>query len=348
MDAERITGNLPNRPAAVKHESRNPLHSSAGLQTDFLDNEVVSAADNPLRGWRWFGAELLYAELWPKCVLFNPVMVYFSGRRAGREEDLLGLAPWATLLLLHIAFMFFVASDGAEIMALAVLELILLPIMAAIVTGVMTGSHLRHAMRGMSLEEFLTTPITPLDLVQGFSVRPIAVQAAAHFGFLVLNAALVLMATWYHDGSPGFVAFVIMVVWSPVVWHLMRGTNELGGAFGVRAHLCIKDPHIAAMRMMLDILLYIVVCVGIAILMIPGLIAVIQLTMGLFCLLTPVLLVVLPLLIVRQTRAWAVSAMNFCHENPQEWWVNELNEEGRFVRERGLWTGWDMEGMRVD
>jgi hypothetical protein len=319
-----------------------PLHSSAGLRTDFLDSEVVPEADNPLRGWRWFGAEMLYSELWPKRVLSNPVMVYYSGRRGSSVgEDWLGLLPWAMLLLVHVVYCFVLVNKASSILGLAAVELVLLPIMAAVVSAVMTGSHVRSVMQGMALEEFLVTPLTPLDLVQGFSVRPIAVQAAAHFGFLVANAILVLLAVWHHEGTPGFEAFLIMAVWSPVVWYLMRGTNELGGAYGLRAHLCIKDAQLASMRAMLEVGLYVVIGVGAGLVLLLGMVVLIHLTFGMFCLLVPAILLLVPWVIVRQTRNWAVAAMDFCHENPQEWWTNELNEEERFVRRRELLTPWD-------
>lgn len=299
-----------------------PLHSSAGLRTDYLDDPVVPTSDHPLRGWRRFGADLVYTELWPKVAHANPLVVYCSGRTRGRlPEDMMGLAPWAGLLLVHLTILVLSAREVWVILLLGAVELVLLPIFAAIASAMLTGGHLRQMLLGVTFEELLVTRLTPVDIVQGLSLRPLAIQAVAQVGFFVTNAVLALAILTAGTGKAGLGVFVYVALWGPLAWLLVRGAHELGGAYGLRAHLAVKDQAMAMLRALRDVLRLVpAVALGGAVLMVllPTLCLVLG-VVGLFLL--PATLVFVPMWILRFYRNRAAAVIEECYEYPDGWWM---------------------------
>ncbi len=340
------------RRAALGHFTINPVD----WQSSIFTNEVVPDEDSPLKGWRGFGADRLSRELWPSYAKHNPILAYWVGRRRARlAEDLIGLLPWGVLILVQ-AFVFLVAAKSAQdLVAWAWVFLVVAPVFSSIVSGLVVGMHIRSVFHSLPLEELMTTPVTSEAIVQGLSMRPLAVQAFAHAMFILSGILLVIPAQARIDGAPGLVAFLHCTLVSVLGWMLLFSGNELGGAFGTRAHFSLRRSADALQRMIFDLfwegfLPFVALPVGLAALTLIG-----RLILGnelvwvlvAFGGLLVFGILASPFLLVHYLRSRSVAAMQWTCSHPEEWWVNELNEEDRLDGERIAWAPWADSGEEL-
>ncbi|MBI5155192.1 hypothetical protein HZA57_08140 [Candidatus Poribacteria bacterium] len=330
----------PPAPSAVArpHQSRPAVRPEA----------VVPREDNPLRGWRWLGVQLLSKDLWPREAATNPVMVYFTGRKRGRlTEDWMGVAPWLVLLALESVFLFGFAMDSNDIFRVGLAEFFFVPVFGSVFSACLVAWHLRRVMRTLPLEEMLLTRLKPVDIVQGLSIRPIAVQSAMALYSTLIHIVLVLGASMYLEGevAPAIAGYVLVAC--SLRWFFLGMAAESGGANAMRAHLCIQPAMVANVRMVFD-LFAVPILVGIAVLLM-GVFAYLLLwiasgpLMGLFVLLLIAggFLWGVGTLAGSMIRAMGADAMDWCHHYPEEWWVFAQPQGGEFqLKERGLFTPW--------
>ncbi|MCB2156491.1 hypothetical protein KQI84_16570 [bacterium] len=309
---------------------------------------IVPPEDNPLRGWRWLGAWLLSRDLWPREAATNPVMVYYSGRRRGRVvEDMTGLLPWVVVLILEAVFMFSLSGSFGDIAKITLLECAAVPFLAAVVGASMTAVHMRRNVANLPLEELLLTRLKPVDIIQGLSIRPIAVQSAGLVYYSIANLALGAFAGAVLGdlGEPSMYVWAFVLV--PLRWYLASIAVESGGAYAMRAHMCIESSLVATLRMLLDmIFMPLLLAIGTALLF--GFIAFIValsggslLVMAFGFLISLLIILGLGGFMILITRSLGTDAMDWVHHHPGEWWVRtgkEARESG--YQERGLFTPW--------
>lgn len=317
-------------------------------ESPIFRNAVVPEEDNPLRGLRRVGADLLHPELWPALARINPVLAYLTARRRGATtEDWMGCVPWIVVGAFN-AWVFLAAPGGAAFLVGAImLELAVLPVLLAACTGCVVGMHIRHSLRAFPFEELMTTPLRPENIVQGLTVRPMAVQAAVGLFFILLHVPLIILAEIRVAGTPGLFGFLYAMLYLPLLTMLLKAAVELGGALGARAHFCIRDAGTATVRTFVDLALVLVVrvCVPAVVLAVVVHVALLGgIAAPLFLLLFAGLLgfgvLAIPVWLYGRLREDAVGAMQWTCDHPEEWWVNELNEHGRYVRERDVLTRW--------
>lgn len=293
--------------------------------------------DNPLRGWRLFGLATLTRTLWPREARTNPVMAYYSGRKRGRvAEDMMGLCPWGAALVLDLIALAYWELDP---IGYGVLSSICLLFMAAVLGATMTGFHLRRSLASLPLEELLLTRLKPVEIVQGLSVRPIAVQAAAIFLNAVGHLAIVLFAVYFLLGESSLGPLGYALLAAALRWHLYGIAMELGAGMAVRAHLCLRNAFTASMRMLFDLTW------SAAVLALMGVAVVLaSFFVGCFCgpvAMVLVMILLFSVLVAETARLMASEAMDFPHFYPGEWWVrNDPGESREELRERTITTPW--------
>ncbi|MEQ8820443.1 MAG: hypothetical protein RLY93_09365 [Sumerlaeia bacterium] len=324
-------------------------------QARLKESTIAPPEDNPLSGWRWFGVVLLNRNLWPRDAASNVVMMYFSGRLRGRRvEDLTGLAPWIFLLLAEIAYLIVFRGDAALIAGLEWASLAIAFFLGYGWSAGITAIHLRRNLQCLPLEEVLLTRLQPADIVQGLSVRPIAVQSAASLIYNILHLGMSLSFLWLASGAGAdllnYAGFVFLL--TAIRWVAVGSAIEAGGAFATRAHLCIRNPMVASMRMLIDLVAPLVL-LGTAAILLGVVVAIILLVGGALSLAIgpfPALLALLGAGFVLITFGTAIAAwqrslgsdaMDFCIFNPQEWWPRQNREAGlNELPERELFTPW--------
>ncbi len=317
---------------------------------------VVPPSDNPMRGWRWLGVRLLSRNLWPRDVVTNPVMAYYSGRQRGRlAEDMLGLAPWILWLAFDFWFMFAHAKTYHDIFVLGLWEFVAAGVFAPVWSAVVTAMHLRRSTQNLPVEEMLLTRLGPADIVQGLSVRPIGVQSAALFYWSLATMVFALVADYAISGGVGRLAATTAFVVVLLRWLYTGIAMEVGASFAMRAHLCIRSTLTANLRMLLDtglvLLLFAVTC-G----LLGGIVAMIDHVLGrsagtalglVFSLLSLVTFAVVAVLmfagvsfLFASIRNVGGEAMDWCCNYPGEWWVNRSEQEAEGGETRTLLTPW--------
>jgi hypothetical protein len=314
--------------------------------------DVVPPTDNPLRGWRYLGFIMLARDLWPRDASTNPVMVYYSGRRRGRFlEDLLGLAPWGVLLVAEILYTVYF-SKLFDFWSRYFLSFLLLIPFTAILSATMTAFHLRRTMMNFPLEQMLVTRLKVVDIVQGLSIRPLAVQSAATFFYHLGVGALAFYAAAYFTGGVSAEPILYAFVALPLRWFVTSAAVEWGGAVALRAHLCIRSTLAASIRMMLDMALMIPAYVIALLLGAVGAVIFMMCIGGFFIgalggmsrveMISVFLVVVAGSMIVSTLRILAHEAMDWCHFYPDEWWVANAGEDARVEHmERTPWQRWE-------
>ncbi len=322
----------------------------ADWQSPVFDNAVVPAEDDPLRGWKGLGANRLSSELWPAYARHNPVLAYFTARRrGGLREDLFGLLPWGFLLVAQAMTFLLLATGRFTLLKWAGLALLAAPVASALWSGTMAGVHIRSALRALPLDELMTTPLTSESIVQGLSLRPLSVQAFAHVVVVLAGMVLAIAGEAILYGVPGTGAFFYCALFSPLIWAFLFAGNELGGAFGTRAHFCIRDPGEATMRMLLDLLRecflpVIGVPLAFVVVFLAGYAFFGSYVVYTFVAFGGILvfsLIAAPFLLMSLLRSHSTEAMQWTCAHPEEWWINEPNGEYRLGAGRTVWQPWD-------
>ncbi len=303
---------------------------------------IVPPEDNPMRGWRWLGASLLSRTLWPRDAMTNPVMAYYAGRRDGRTgEDFFGLFPWFLMILIDASIMLWAAQSMTQVWSLGLVEFLLVGLGATVYSACMVALHLRRNMRNLPLEEILLTRLTSIDIVQGFSIRPIAVQS---FGILIWSVVSIALAAGANLriegtlGSPGLGYLVCVLIFRYIV---MGVAIEVGGAYAVRANLCIQSASSAFMRTLFDLALMLVVIIFAAAISF-GLVLVMIFIGAIFAIIFPFLflggLFAIASFVGSLFRGLGNEAMEFAYLYPDEWWINWSGDEN--APERGILAPW--------
>lgn len=302
-----------------------------------------------MRGWRGLGAALLSRHLWPRDATTNAVMVYYSGRQRGRRiEDMLGLWPWLLLLVLDGAIMLFTAKRFSDVWAYGLAEYIFLFVFGSVCGAVLTTFHVRRTMEKMPIDELLTTRLKPLDIVQGLSIRPIAVQSAGVLLYSVGHTIIALWAAAKHQSTIGYDALIYITLFCVFRFYSVRYTVEMGGAIAMRANLCLRPLMTAAMRMSFDI------AIALLLLMIPAAAISLLVAFLLQCFVPFQLVFIVAFLLCfgmivsEVVRNIATDAMDWCHHYPDEWWINNSASAERVeFEERTLFSRWKpVEGRR--
>lgn len=259
--------------------------------------------------------------------MFNPVVVYFTGRNRGRlEEDLIAVSPWVVLFFIKHALFFSKALSMSEVVTLCAMEIAILPIISAFWTANTVGLHVRAVGRTMPLEEIMVTRLSMLEIAQGISLRPLAVQAAIQAFYIFGSGILIVPLQGHLDGYAGWSAFIILAVFLPYLFFALTVAREAGGAVGLRAHLCYRDPTSATIRALTDL---VVLLTAVGIVLVGGFFLLVCCLGGMPLigeLLFLIGVLVLPVWLATGIRRGAVEIMEWCYEHPEEWWVNERNE----------------------
>lgn len=311
--------------------------------------DIVPPSDNPMRGWRGLGAALLSRHLWPRDARTNAVVVYYTGRRRGRLlEDFMGFWPWLLLLVFDAFMMIHVATTFAEVWAYGVANFIFLFPFGATCGAILTTFHIRRIIDKLPLDELLLTRLKPVDIVQGLSLRPIAVQSFAVVCYAFGHVAIAAIAAdrLGRGFDPGVIAY--LTVFGLFRFYCMRHTIEMGGAIATRANMCLRPMMTAGMRTALDIGLTLFMLLIAAFLMAS------VATWLLACFLPLVILgplifcLCFGFLVAEALRSVATEAMDWTHLYPDEWWINNSAEaERREFAERTLMSPWKpIEGRR--
>lgn len=342
------------RPAVSEQGEQPKRFEAQGVpkphqpQKRLKPEDIVPNSDNPLGTWKRFGVHLISNNLFPMESSRNILLVYFTGKQRGRMmEDMIGLIPWLILipvdLVLHLQI--FKALD--QYSTYHFYKLFPMMIFTALWSIAMVSIHMRRVLRTLPLDELLMTRLSYDEIVQGLSLRPLAVQAVAVFVYFVTNLLLMtyLVGMGNRIGSMSVIILFMLVV---LQYLLMSTAVELGGAMGMRAHLCIKSPVIATFKSILD--LGILMGIMFICILIAGVLT------GVFMLAAVILSVVgigviigmaifLALMIGLYTffsaflRGEASEAMQWCYNHPKEWWI-AANDESIDSVERGILTPW--------
>lgn len=317
-------------------------------QKRIRDDAVVPPEDNPLVGWRWLGARLLSRNLWPRDALTNPMMVYYSGRKRGRlAEDLMGVMPWMLLLLADAFFFFQSTRTFDEVWLYGFASFYVLSLLAPIYGMIVVSFHVRRTINHLPVEEILLTRLRHVDIVQGLSIRPLAVQSAAITLNSFAHAALVIWAAvliGHPLESPDVVGYVMTM--ALLRWYFFTVLVETGGALAMRCHLCLRSPLIATLRFLFDLIVntvpvliiativYAVLCCAGG-LLVPFVIAAGEKFVGV------ILTVVVVAFVGEMLKSISVEAMDWCHHYPDEWWMaSEPGDADVHQGERTLLTPW--------
>ena len=331
-----------------------PVPRPHQIQTKVKPEAIVPPEDNPLRGWRGVGAFLLDRNLWPQDARLNPVMVYYTGRSRGRWlEDVMGFVPWIALLILDGWFMFTQALTFNHIWIWGLIETVAMGFIAAAYSASMLGVHCRRILGNFPMEELMLTRLKAVDIVQGISIRPLAVQVAAITFATVAHIFLALTAEWWMNGtvSVSGVAYVAILV--VLRWYFLTNAVEGGGALAVRAFLCIRSPLIAGMKVVMDgfelVFSALVVTIGLMAGMLVACLLVSLFSFGFvtipynsvyFWTIPPLFFFINGLVVA--LRSVANDAMDWCHFYPGEWWISaEKLNAAEDASERGLFTPWE-------
>lgn len=317
-------------------------------QTRLKPQDVVPDEDNPLGPFKRFGVHLISKNLFPMESSRNILLVYFTGRQRGRMiEDLVGMIPWMILIPVDCVLYLQIFHGVPEYASYNLLRLIPLMIFTALWSIAMVSVHMRRVLRTLPLDEMMMTRLKYDEIVQGLALRPLAIQALCVFTFFVVQFLLI---TFLVSSSTRVDSFTVIILYMVVVllYLLMSTAVELGGAMGMRAHLCIRSPLIATFKSILDLgflMAILMVCIFIA-----AIIAAIFMTIAALVSLLGIGIVLgtaifLSLLIGMYTffssflRGEASEAMQWCYNHPKEWWI-AANDESIDNVERGLFTPW--------
>jgi len=316
---------------------------------------IVPPEDNPMRGWRGLGLAMLSRDLWPKDARMNPIMAYFTGRKRGRlAEDLLGLSPWLFLIAFDVLVFFGVGRvnfAGIEWFYGPITFLAML-VGGGLIGASMTAFHLRRCMDSVPVDELLLTRMKPVDIVQGLSVRPIAVQSAGVFLYALLHSAALIGASVYHMGYVTFSVLSYALLSLAVRWYVLGVVVEMGSALALRANLCIRRPITALARTLFDLLLAWLV-IGFMMLLIAAAFVLFMICSGYLAFLFAGMLMVAATLfmvvggimfapfLAGVIRSISGEAMEFCYLHPDEWWMRtDDSESAKELRTRSAFAPW--------
>jgi len=332
-----------------------PVARPYAPQKKIRPEAVVPPEDNPMVGWRWIGARLLSRTLWPRDAITNPVMAYYTGRRRGRAtEDLVGLAPWLLWLAFDLWFMLVHATTFRQITRLGVLEFVVGGAFAYAWSAAAVAMHVRRAATNLPVEEMLLTRLSPVDIVQGLSIRPIAVQSAAVLLWSAANLVASLVAAWLIEGAitPRSGAYALVLV--TFRYWLFGSALESGGSYAMRAHMCIRSTLAASLRMFLDLAVMVAIFLATCGLVALGALAMawsfgggggkggaigallVIVAAGVLCL---ILFAGVSFLFVSM-RNLGGDAMDFCINHPEEWWFRRAEEDRETEEARSLFSAW--------
>ncbi len=310
--------------------------------------DIVPNEDNPFGPFKRFGAHLISKNLFPMESSRNILLVYLTGKQRGRTlEDLVGLIPWIILIPTDAILYLQVFNGIEEYTSYNLIRLIPLMIFSALWSIAMVSIHMRRVLRNLPLDEMLMTRLSYDEIVQGLALRPLAVQAISVFTFFLSQF---LIITFLVSSTNKLDSFTVIVLYMMIVllYMLMSTSVELGGAMGMRAHLCIKSPVIATFKSIIDLSFLmgiLFICIIVA-----AIISVIALTIAALVSLLGIGIVIgtaifLSLMIGMYTffsaflRGEASEAMQWCYNHPKEWWI-AANDESIDNVERGLFTPW--------
>jgi hypothetical protein len=374
-DAPRDPGTPPRRPVAAPRlvdftpgppqptpsdQDRPAVFRPYAPQPRIRPEAIVPPEDNPLRGWRGWGAATLSRDLWPRDAATNALMVYYSGRRRGRlGEDFTAMVLWLVVCSLEIAAIGLILGRQAFLAPpLLLASLIAQPTLAGLASALSVSVHARRNLQHLPVDEMLLTRLRPDDIAQGLSVRPLAVHAFMAMVTSILVAGGLLAASYLDGRAVGQMAalVVLTLLLAALRWFLLGLAVETGGAVALRAHMCIRHPGLAWMRTLIDLLPLAIggaiSCAGLGYVA-GGLFAYFTGTaaggagvMFLGALRLVVILVVgavvwgVMSMVVVALRLYGAEAMDWCHHYPDEWWFADVEgEDGDDVR-RGPFTPW--------
>lgn len=286
---------------------------------------------------------MLSRHLWPRDARTNALMVYYTGRQRGRlVEDAMGLWPWLLVFLLDAFVMLKGAKRFDEVWMYSLGQFPLLYFLGAFSGAALTTFHLRRIMDRIPLDELLITRLKPLDIVQGLSIRPIAVQSALILAHSAAAAALACVAAFRLDKGITISSGAFLLVLIPFRFYCIRYTIEMGGAIAMRANMCLRALLTAALRMSFDILMVLIVLLLLGGLLAAGLAWIVACFLPFPFLVPLVFCLAFGFVLSESLRNVASEAMDWCHQYPDEWWINNTAEAERAeFRERTLFTRWE-------
>ncbi len=288
-------------------------------------NTVVSDAvappeDNPMSWWQQWGAWLISSNYWPRVASSNPVIIYYTGKQKGRQiEDLIGVIPWLTVMVLQTLIYYTVIQSVAGLMIFGALTIFTAMAAITIYSGLMVGFHLRRSLRHFPLEELLVTQMDEADIVQGLSLRPLAVQSACSFFYCVYFFFAAPPAMQRLEIDISLMHFIYVMIFLPAQWTLCWKALELGGVLALRAHIAIPSATTATARFLLDIGRLVLKPLGVGI--VGGLLVILLgLTKWLQIGLAAIALTVVITLLVRSALKVIPEAMTWSCKRLGEWW----------------------------
>lgn len=311
--------------------------------------KIVPDEDNPMSLWQRVGLSLLTKTLWPRDANRNPVMVYYSGRQRGRIiEDAMGFLPWLLLIALDVYLVNQVFLNPTQFFIYAAAKTILLLFMTSFLTIGVVSAHVRKSMRVLPLEEMLMTRLKVHEIVQGIVVRPMAVQAFCVAAYSVFQFITALALFKFGLLSEGLLIVAMML---PILhYQIMITAVELGGAMGLRAHLCIRQTGIAMLRSFLDMGIFLgifMICLALSLLLF-GIFLTLSVFLGLILIvfgpILPTIIMIMGFVAIFRSfsqflQGEASEAMQWCYNNRDEWWAC-VDENDIESVQRTLTTPW--------
>ncbi|MDX1973042.1 MAG: hypothetical protein SFY68_10985 [Candidatus Sumerlaeia bacterium] len=307
--------------------------------------DIVPLQDNPFGPLKLMGLQLIPKTLFPGESTRNILMVYLTGRQRGRVwEDVWGAFPWFLLVIVDLVLYLKFFHSLGEIMSYNFVRTLPLMFGVAVWNILMVSVHVRRVMRTLPLDELLMTRLAYDEIVQGLVLRPMAIQSLM---VLLFCMAQLVVPLWLSN-QRGDSGMIVQIAMSVLIYLFLSTAVELGSAFGLRAHLCIKSPIIATFKAILDFAFLFgifLVCIAIAgvitgiFLLIAAVLSIVGIGMILGMMIFFSLVMGAYTFFSSFLKGEASEAMQWCYNHPKEWWI-AANDESIDNVERGLFTPW--------
>lgn len=274
-------------------------------------------ATPPLGALLRAGLPLLDRRLWGEEYRHNPLFVYIAGRGRGLFGELsLAFFPWALLWLATALVGHKAVVQGSiftgDLLAIYWLRLLLVPVVGAVVGGVLCLVQFRRLIHRLPFEELALTRLEPGELIHALGARPLLVGGLPVLVTLLLDGAFFIRML---SPGPVYELHVYLLAIMAIGYYLGGVATSVGVALMLRAQMYIQGGWQATGRAIGD---WFVSEVGAPVwLVILGI--------GFFASLMPPLAMLMPLLLLAMLfRAENVPgrAIADCNQRWRLWWVN--------------------------